>query len=469
MKLKALPIAIAAALSAAVPTAVQAQDVSTYIGSASALRNTLARLVARYCQAGTGSIYELSAPPSGTSGADFRAYTCTFRPASDPAVGAQLAAQGLDGRTAYIRHTVSVSAAIGGSIVGVMPIYRNINLQYVNPGAGVGYTTTAVTPAGCSTASVDSVTNFRRYLCPGSEAVRPDWGVSDTEPGLYRAAVNLPSTPPWNAPLGSPGDDLSVQPVPLFVQGFGIAVNTANPISNLSQWQVTALLAGSYDHWGQLGFPAAGPITICRRVRGSGTQATWNVIGLNNPASGAPYNGALTPAAAGDSGPYGNLTVLEWDTTGQVRTCLNANPGAVGILGLDSNNPGAQAWKFVDINGVRVYDPTEPFPSADDGVDPATGTADRIREERIIDGSYTYWVESTAQKRPSISGTVNGFYNLITTNSSDPVITKQLPGVVSLCSAVPVPGQNTPRAANSGASNFTRGGNNSQWPTYCAF
>lgn len=459
MQMKTLAAAVSVALGAGFGTTASAADLDTYVSGASALRNSIARLVANYCTTGTAAIYEWSAPPSGTSGADFRAYSCTFKPSTDPVVGTQLSDAGLAGKTALIRHTVSVSTAIGGSITGVTPLYRNIPLKFLEPGT-VNFTTPAA-PSGCTATSADAFTGLPRFTCPTAADNRPDWGVSDTEPAVYRSSVNLPAVAPWNTPPGAPGDE-AVSSAPLFAQGFGFIVNSALPISNLSRDQITAILAGTIDNWQQVGGPNL-TVKLCRRTAGSGTQATSNALFLYNPGSPSPADGARAPAGLADTGPTGSLVVVENETTGQLRTCVSTvagGQGAIGFLGLENNAPSG--WKYIGVDGVNPYDAAEV-------ASPADGTQDQIREDLLISGAYSVWVESTIQKRDSISGTKLAFHDLVAGNAGKPEITKLLPGVISSCSALATTSPTTPRPANGGALNYTREGNSFKSAGYCAF
>jgi PBP superfamily domain len=418
-----------------------AQVLNTYVSGASALRNTMSRLIAIYCKAGTGAVYELSgaALPAGTAGADFRAYSCTFKEATDAGYRAELAP--LAGQTALIHHTVSFNVDIGGSITGVSPLALPINIPFLEPGA-VNFVAPTV-PAGCTANGTDAVTGFARYNCPTVASRRPEWGVSDTEPGVHiKFPRNRPSIAPWNqAPTGVTG-------TPLFVQGFGFIVNSSlTTVTNLSTTQASALLGGYYDNWSQLGGPNT-PITICRRTAGSGTQAVFNELIQPSP---------VTEGLG--QGPFGALNVFEYPATSGVRTCVAnaANPGAIGVIGLDGN-PIA-GTKFIALDGVL----------------PHSGTF--VNEQFIQNGSYNLWVESTLNEHPStrpVAGTAaRAFMDIIKGNGGDPAITLQLQAILASCDrgspprTVYVPGT-TP--AGSDITNFTRSGvtspTNSQ---YCAY
>ncbi|MFM9888716.1 MAG: substrate-binding domain-containing protein [Burkholderiales bacterium] len=415
----------------------EAQFLNSYVSGASALRNTMSRLIAIYCRAGTGAVYELTTPPVGTQGQDFRAYSCTFKTAADAGFRPELTTFGLAGQTALIRHTVSFNGDIGGSITGVTPLTTaiNVTLPFLEPGT-VNFVA-PVAPTGCAANGTDAATGFLRFNCPTTANRRPEWGVSDAEPAVHiNFSRNRPTIAPWNQrPVGVIG-------TPLFVQGFGFIVNTGlATVTNVSTTQATAILGGTYDNWSQLGGPNV-PITVCRRTAGSGTQSVFNELIQPGPA---------TEVVGG--GPFGQLTVVESPATSGVRTCVAGAAGGIGIIGLDNNTPVANT-KFIAIDNVQPH------------TAPST-----INENLIQNGTYNLWVESTINQHPTTlpaAGTApRNFFEMIKANGGDPGITLQLPGILASCDR-----GSPPRAVFPAGdiSNFTRGGATS--PTnsqYCAF
>jgi hypothetical protein len=455
MKLKKMTVALSAAL-AAYAGAASAADVTVFMSGASALRNTMTRLLALYCKtaAPAPAEFQLSPAPAGTSSQDFRNYQCTFKTAADPGFRPELTTFGLAGHTASIYHSVGQTLQLGGSITGVTPIVRPINLNFVND-ASV-----------CAPAGVDAVTGFALNNCNGTISQRPNIGVSDDEPTLFSGA-NLPSFAPYNVAAfpAQPGDDhISVNT--LFVEGFGVALTKklhdgligGVAVTNLTHQQVSGLLNGAYDNWSQLGGPNA-PITLITRTKGSGTKAFFNAAFLENPCGA---NAA--PADTTSSGPTGTLTVHEWDATGDLRNDLvavdNAGGAGVAIIGLDSNSgnglegvPGPGGWTYATIDGQSVY-------VSNVALDVADGSADHILEDQIINGNWKYFSEATLQFRDAGANALTGlnlaFAQMIAQNSNDPTITKQLPGVVSTTAwSNNFP---NPRVVSGGVSNFTRGG-----------
>jgi hypothetical protein len=102
-------------------------------------------------------------------------------------------------------------------------------------------------------------------------------------------------------------------------------------------------------------------VNVCRRVTGSGTQATSNAQFLN--AACSPASTALVPLAAGGTiGEFGTVAVNEGSGTGNVETCLGTTVESAGTaaygMGVISreNNPrangGDKGYRFVSIDNV---------------------------------------------------------------------------------------------------------------------
>ena len=479
MKLNKLSLAVAASLAASASGTASAIDV--YLTSATALRDTMSRMVSEYCTGAPGTFRVTEFDTGASSDKDFRVYECTFKPSSGPtgipALGTGVGGNGtLDLGNAVMRifHTVKVDASLGGSIVGVMPIYRPIDMQFVTP-AGVG-----ALPAGCVALANETIgtKSWPKAKCNTKPRRAPNAsdpgsgnnggvhiGVSDTRTDNYVGLnlANVVQTPGlflldtpdeithWSTAL-SPTELTAAPPVPFIQLGFGIAVTdnlfTATPaLTNLSHSQIGSIFSGAVDNWTEVGGPNE-PVTICRRTQGSGTQASWNAMANDYPckANASPF-GALAVADQFSTGSglhegTGNhaLEVIENAGTGDVKKCLNdafdAGKMALGILSLENNesNLGAgKNWQFVALDGVQLFDEGETFVNTVDGV------VDRIREERMTLGNYNYSQEPTIQWR---TAAVNGlppaplaqkaFGIVLRDNAGTPGITTKLPGVVSL-------------------------------------
>lgn len=434
MKLKKLALVMGAVLAVPVANADVAttdypiHDVTLHLSSATALRETFSRLASRLANpAFPRNIYRAG----NTSAANnFRVYEFTFHtPVSSPGatgVGNLLAAKGLSGKRVLVYHTVDVTSTLGGSIVGVLPIYRGIPMEFATP-------TLDGAPGGCPVGpfAVDPVTGFDLHDCSTvKHAKRPYVGASDTEVKSF-TSINLagadvvvtPAIPSlataglvgkWKAPVTDKEFNLSVSQ-PLFAVGFGIAATKAAitaGLNNLDHSHVSSLLAGTVPVWDFIkpknlaGNPTnlTGQVTICRRTQGSGTQASFNALFHLNP--GLDPVGASLPVAEQQNipGPFFDpdaLSVIASSSTSGVKTCLvnaqAAGKKAIGILSLE-NNEVSPDWEFIALNGRKVFENPE--------VSIADGVADRIREDLIADGSYPYYQEAAIQWYKT--GLING-------------------------------------------------------------
>jgi hypothetical protein len=512
MKSNKLSIAVGAALAALCAPATSAtlfsgHELVTVIGSASALRDSIGRLLPIYCKPGAVRTYILKTAYvntnfPGTSNGDYRAYECQFKDTTDAGYRSELGDKGLAGKKALIYHTVTYSARIGGSIVGIVPIVRNVNLNYPDVNSDTCTQDTAVSGTVTTTVN-DGPTGFPRFSCNAHIAQRPEIGVSDTEPASFRGpnvalAADDPDAGKWSTDVFPPlatDDPIQAAPQNLFKVGFGIAVtkNIIDPalratpaasnaadsfatLSSLSHSQIQSILSGQITNLNQIVPGGANkPLQVCRRTQGSGTQASFNAMVNQNPCLSSPgIGGLLTIADASFSnGTPGEYTVIESPATSGVKNCLRDAQAAgyvgVGIMSLEnpeiSVTTGTNTnWQFIAIDGVA------PFDAATDSVD---GQNDRIREDRINNGQYTYAQEPTIQWRISgpnalPAGVKTGFAEMIRDNAGDPVVSKTLPGIVSLPTWWSITGQ--PRTAlNSGISNYSRLGNSCQPLTYQPF
>jgi hypothetical protein len=483
MKLKTLSVAVGVA-AASWGTSAFAVDV--HLSSASALRDTMSRAISQYCAPG-GTIYERSAtkgvanPGSSPSDRDFRMYECTTKVGN-----ADLDSVGLSGTALRIFHTVKVNAALGGSIVGVAPIYKAIDMEFVDPASTCG------TPGGASATTVIAGYTWNVKRCNGSFGKRPDIGVSDTEPASF-TGVNLPgdevvldaSSPSLDTAAEVAGwksgivADANIIPQQMFAVGFGFAATKTlinAGVTNATLSQLQSLLAGGIDDWGVVSSALAGnAVKICRRTKGSGTQASFNAFINNNPCLTAPgIGGALPVADASATGPLGGLTVVENAATSGVKTCLeNANTNgeyAIGLLSLE-NNEVATGWQFLAVDGVAPFQNPETV---------ADGVSDRIKEDALMNGSYPLYQEPTIQWNAATIGADQAkFAALARDFFGTPEIASALPGIVALPKfwsiknatdsvAYPLP-KTFPLDTTKHIMHYSRGGNSCQPSSYNAF
>src|SRR5262245_20182586 len=158
-----------------------------FVSSGTALRDTLGGAFSQYCDSGTKTIYQRTAikggPLTDPATANIRAYECTLS-----AMNQELIDRGIAGQPITLYHTVEVNAALGGSILGVVPIYRGgdaaepVEIEYVDTN-GETCTDDGTTTFGG--------TEWTLRKCSNSIGRRSDVGVSDTEPTSF-AGENLP-------------------------------------------------------------------------------------------------------------------------------------------------------------------------------------------------------------------------------------------------------------------------------------
>jgi hypothetical protein len=289
---------------------------------------------------------------------------------------------------------------LGGSGQGVYPVYF---------GGADGATRTFLSLNNC-TARAASVPN---YACSTEQNQIPSGGVSDVEPGLFKG-INVPGDDPSYPQDGLSADQLGEMDIaPLFQtvlavatskslrdamqakQGLTVGSDVEADRPSISLPEATSYFTGS------LGSPAEGKgwqvivgsgdakkatrVNVCRRVNGSGTQASANAFIVQFPCNGsapAPatfdYSDAGLTNLATQAGPNGNLFVFEGSTTGNVISCLGAaedNGGyAIGHVSKENNELAAGSkWRHVKIDGIAA------------------------NRDNVKTGKYSYFFESTMQ------------------------------------------------------------------------
>ncbi len=370
--------------------------IKVYMTGASALRNVIGGLLTQNCStdlsvyfSGVGTFSGIS---FSTAGDAHRVYACTMKADSLILPGKQV---------------VLYKSDVGGSGQGVFPVYF---------GAIAPFPTRnflATTIAGCSVRAAGTV----NYTCTGEAAQVPMVGISDVEPALFKL-INVPGDDPTYPASGlsdSQLGDLTV--TPLFQTVFGVAVNTSlrnalqtrQGLTSGSELEtdrpsMSRLEAASYFN-GFLQDPANGlgwqplvsatdskrdtRVNICRRVNGSGTQASANAFlaqfPCNSTAQQLPlvYSDSAVPGAnaistVGPSTALGGLFVFEGSSTGNVISCLGAaettGAYAIGHVSRENNEAASGSnWRHVRVDGIT--------PSRDN----------------VKNGKYEYFFESTIQ------------------------------------------------------------------------
>ena len=439
MKLKSIAFAAAALIAsqahALTPTDMNAAaTLKVYVGGASALSAAIGGLFTQNCDATTRTDYkQTGAPTFGTI------YSCTLLPVND---------FGITGTVAQ-RNVMFQKRDAGGSGIGVYPVANNTPIDFINP----------TTCTGPSSGTGTCTSLFQKTA---------DGGVSDVEPALFGALQNTP--PEFSGT--SIGSNATSQAINQTV--FGVAVTAklyaklqsdqgiaATVRPTVSQAAVGQMLRGGFTYdtisW-KLLLPNTvdgtqnSQVTICRRVNGSGTQASANRFFLEYPfnsgVSMEPY-GAADSIILTHGTTAGQLFVIDNSASADVKTCMTsadtANGFAIGHLSLE--NAETAAYKFVKVSGQE--------PSRDEAKN----------------GRYAYFFESTGQISKTAAVNVKSFLTSFFNGAGKPDNLAQLSvatqnGVMANPSICPNPfGTGTANEIKF-CSRVTRNGNSAEFPSF---
>ena len=439
MKLKSIAFAAAALIAsqahALTPTDMNAAaTLKVYVGGASALSAAIGGLFTQNCDATTRTDYkQTGAPTFGTI------YSCTLLPVND---------FGITGTVAQ-RNVMFQKRDAGGSGIGVYPVANNTPIDFINP----------TTCTGPSSGTGTCTSLFQKTA---------DGGVSDVEPALFGALQNTP--PEFSGT--SIGSNATSQAINQTV--FGVAVTAklyaklqsdqgiaATVRPTVSQAAVGQMLRSGFSYdtiaW-KLLLPNTvdgtqnSQVTICRRVNGSGTQASANRFFLEYPfnsgVSMEPY-GAADSIILTHGTTAGQLFVIDNSASADVKTCMTsadtANGFAIGHLSLE--NAETAAYKFVKVSGQE--------PSRDEAKN----------------GRYAYFFESTGQISKTAAVNVKSFLTSFFNGAGKPDNLAQLPpatqnGVTANPSICPNPfGTGTANEIKF-CSRVTRNGNSAEFPAF---
>ncbi len=447
MKLKTIAAVCAMAFAgqafALSPTVTAAAATTPlFISGSSALQVTIGQIATSLFTAGTIDVYF----DTTGNGANYRAYSGTFKSV-------------ITGITAGTNGVI-YEMAKGGSLMGIVPV---ATATAVNTGLP---TTQILDMTTCGTAATgtDTVTGAPLWTCTGAKNAVPDAGVSDVEPAMFQG-INVPAgsvsaTPAIVAALNS--KPTLTQPMAVILTPNVLSGTT--PVTNLTKAQVTALMNGTSSDWSYVDASiAAGPVTVCRRVAGSGTQASINDFFFGFPCS----TGQTSPATA--SAVAGGYTVIENSGSGQLAACMTAvvdgtAPGytiditsgtlstaavdathitlpaggrAIGLMGLD-RQPGT--IKTAAINGAVSGAPEQYIFSAIGGVAATVENATTGAYDVVVNNSWNNRVGTVAGIAP-LSGAKLAFYNAMKANSGNAAIlgaakTPAVPGVAALADPI---------------------------------
>jgi hypothetical protein len=358
-----------------------------------------------------------------------------------------LAKAGIPGVTAGTP-ILFVKRSKGGSVIGVDPVARASRIESLDFSACVADGVTAVTKDGgtvydyfCPTKGLDP--DSPDFANPAlNNGVVSDFGVSDVSPALFKA--------PYNVEFGQ-GElsvaevaKLTIKPVNTVIMGL-VATNDVPLSTVITRADYGNMLAGNIQDWTQIDASLTGntQVVACRRVNGSGTQASYNWFFNNFPCESA-FNGAVAPTsmyADNASGigagtgteadpfqidPTAGYTVINNSTSGDVANCLknaqahtdhkiksddgnwyvakfgnSANPfKAIAVLSADSYGK-ENGWSYRNIYGAGSFAPSTQTASAG-----ATGIAPS--KANLLSGAWDFGVELTMQYRNASVTNVQG-------------------------------------------------------------
>jgi len=363
-----------------------------------------------------------------------------------------------------------VKRSKGGSVWGVNPVARASrieSLDFANCKAG-GSADGTTYNYFCGVKGLDP--DSPDFNDPSkNDGVVSDMGVSDVAPALFKGPYNVEfgQTELTSAEVAA----LTVKPVNALMMGF-VATADVPLTTRITRVDYGNMLMGNIQDWTQIDPSLTGntQVVVCRRVDGSGTQASYNWYFNNFPCQSA-FAGAVAPAdmiASSASGIVGGTgtqadpylidptigyTVVNNSTSGDVRNCLiraqdrvdhtilgddgkwyriqfskSSLPfKAIGNLSLDSYGASGEGtkWSFRMMDGAGSFNAATQTASAG-----ATGTAPSKANLRT--GAYDFAVELTMQYRnrtvinsqgdsiPALSGVKKAFADELIKRSGDP-------------------------------------------------
>lgn len=395
MKIRSIAFAALAVISgqsfALSPAQVaDAGTTKVFVSGASALRNVIGGLFTANCEADLDVYYSNVGTFGGVAftanGDAHRVYACTMKANSPILAGKKVALFKSD---------------IGGSGQGVFPVYF---------GGATGAMRSFLNTNTCDTRTSGAAPNYR---CSGEQDQVPMAGLSDAEPALFKG-FNVPKDDPNYPPSGLDETQLGELSIaPLFQTVFAVATNkalrdamqtkqglTAGSDLEADRPSISLIEATSYFN-GSLSDPASGlgwqpivaaadskkatRVNVCRRVDGSGTQASANAFLLQFPcnnSSGAPADASFSDSglsnAVASVGPNGSVFVFEGSSTGNVISCLGAAEDtaayAIGHVSKENNELATGSkWRHVKLDGIAP------------------------NRDNVKAGKYSYFFESTMQ------------------------------------------------------------------------
>lgn len=340
-----LAIAVASILASA---AASAANVDLYISGASAQSAFWKADFGTSVCGGAGNIktYKLSPDAGVTNPVSNEAWRCNAAAAvgTGVAIGDQV--------------TVHYNSEFG-TISGVASLVRPSVAQrlYVNPDSTDCPAVAAGGTSQCAYLTYNNTTETHTSTSGNVMVVSPntlpaDVNVLDMEIKFWKELDNWQTVPAFGL---TPITDTEIAAIPATAtvvngQVFSVIANNSSPIAakgNISKASLMAIVTGAYDTWGKVPEVGGGnttPIKLCRREQGSGTQVAASVFftGKECGYSSTSYASVNTPLKL-----VGHIS--EETSTGNVRTCVQGDTGAIGITSLSTNTN----WTTLNIDGVQ--------------------------------------------------------------------------------------------------------------------
>ncbi len=439
-KLNPLAAACAAALSlsagqALALTAFEAPEVDIYLSGASAPQNLLGEIANKLFDSAQGIfVYHDNNATTANFGDDGRSYRAYFGVVkNDPSIR-----ESLRGKKVLL-----VNRAKGGSVWGVNPVAR-----------AEAIATMKIDSASCTlNTGIYRCPEVGNDLTPTADNRIPDFGVSDVEPNMFKGPLNVE----FGATQLTPAEAAVFAGTQFGASSLMMGIVATNAVPDtlpISHAEYGAMLSGLIGDWSQVADGStSGAVTVCRRVQGSGTQASYNWFFNNFPCAKDGLHGtsaSTVPARmvdsagydgahAGTSGdpividPSAGYTVVENPSSGNVRDCLaRAQSGtdhtftgddgkvykvrfslapatkAVGVLSLDSLNT-ENGWSFRALDGAgRINPATDAFECSNAnqlecGIAPTKANHREGRYDFAVELSFQYR-NTTVNAVPALSG-----------------------------------------------------------------
>lgn len=373
MRKNQIAMAVAATLASGASLAANPTwDVQLVVAGSSAFRDGFQGELALQCNAAVTTYF-------GNAGnnPDLRGYYCSSLKATS----------GLAAGTSALVYYRSE----GGSVFGVLPIVKGVQINRLNIGTSGG-TALCGTPADCGVTETSVVADtFSGTVTKDTVQL----GISDVEAGAFVGenfgneylSTNggfVPGSAPSKAQLNAMGGKTPS----IIGQVFVPIVNTGMALTGLTSQEIATIISDGVQggDWSEV--PSAitsgdaGTITLCRRDAGSGTQVitSTHFLGTNCSSGGRAY-----ATAAGNQ--FGNgstnngMTINYGFSTSDVLNCVKNNANSIGFVALQT------AAKYAGANAK---------PITVDGIAPTNTLA--------AQGKYTYYGEAYAYRDPSLTG-----------------------------------------------------------------